>query len=69
MSSFKETKSLLQDQKMNDAFFLRNKNQLSRVYPNGTRINSSNYDPCPYWMLGFQLVALNFQTAGRLSLM
>ena len=34
----------------------------SRIYPKGTRIDSSNYDPCPAWAAGNQMVALNYQT-------
>ena len=41
-----------------------NNRQLSRVYPAGKRVDSSNYDPLPLWCLGSQLVALNFQTPG-----
>lgn len=37
---------------------------LSRVYPSGGRVDSSNFDPCPSWKFGCQMVALNFQTAG-----
>merc|ERR1712096_264296 len=39
--------------------------QIARVYPNGKRVDSSNYDPQPLWNVGCQLVALNYQTAGR----
>lgn len=35
--------------------------QLSRVYPHGTRFDSSNYNPLTVWNCGCQLVALNFQ--------
>ena len=41
-----------------------NTRQLSRVYPAGKRVDSSNYEPMPLWILGSQLVALNFQTPG-----
>ena len=41
-----------------------NKRQLSRIYPNGKRVDSSNYDPQPLWNVGVQLVALNYQTPG-----
>ncbi|KAJ7026291.1 1-phosphatidylinositol-4,5-bisphosphate phosphodiesterase 1 [Mycena alexandri] len=33
-----------------------------RIYPKGTRINSTNYEPLQYWAAGCQLVALNIQT-------
>lgn len=35
-----------------------------RVYPNGLRVNSSNYCPLKHWAAGAQLVALNYQTLG-----
>lgn len=43
-----------------------NKQQLSRIYPKGTRVDSSNYMPQLFWNVGCQLVALNFQTLGEL---
>ena len=36
--------------------------QLSRVYPKGSRVDSSNVNPTPFWDAGCQMVALNFQT-------
>ncbi|EPQ50824.1 PLC-like phosphodiesterase [Gloeophyllum trabeum ATCC 11539] len=39
-----------------------NKTHLVRVYPKGTRLNSSNYEPHRYWSAGAQLVAINWQT-------
>ena len=42
-----------------------NKRQLSRIYPRGTRVDSSNFMPQVYWNAGCQLVALNFQTLGE----
>lgn len=39
-----------------------NKKQFSRIYPAGTRVDSSNYDPVPAWNAGCQIVALNYQT-------
>jgi len=32
-----------------------------RVYPKGTRIDSSNYNPLIGWMHGAQMVAFNMQ--------
>ncbi|KAG7217350.1 hypothetical protein CRUP_003134, partial [Coryphaenoides rupestris] len=34
-----------------------NKMQLSRIYPKGTRVDSSNYNPQVFWNAGCQLVA------------
>ena len=42
-----------------------NRSHLVRVYPKGTRIGSTNYEPHRYWSAGCQLVALNWQTFGR----
>ncbi|XP_050237048.1 phosphoinositide phospholipase C 4-like [Mercurialis annua] len=36
-----------------------------RVYPKGTRLNSSNYKPLIAWMHGAQMVAFNMQGYGR----
>ncbi|TKX22455.1 phosphatidylinositol-specific phospholipase C-like protein 2 [Elsinoe australis] len=41
--------------------FDHNKNFLLRAYPKGTRVTSSNLDPAPFWRLGVQIVALNWQ--------
>ncbi|KAI9225375.1 MAG: PLC-like phosphodiesterase, partial [Piptocephalis tieghemiana] len=38
---------------------------LIRVYPSGTRLGSSNYDPTIHWLAGAQVVALNWQTFDR----
>lgn len=42
-----------------------NKRQMSRIYPKGTRMDSSNYMPQMFWNAGCQMVALNFQTMGK----
>uniref|UniRef100_A0A667ZQP2 1-phosphatidylinositol 4,5-bisphosphate phosphodiesterase n=1 Tax=Myripristis murdjan TaxID=586833 RepID=A0A667ZQP2_9TELE len=62
MSSFVETKALEQLTKSPVEFVEYNKLQLSRIYPKGTRVDSSNYNPQLFWNSGCQLVALNFQT-------
>ncbi|KAJ7426461.1 1-phosphatidylinositol 4,5-bisphosphate phosphodiesterase gamma-2 isoform X1 [Willisornis vidua] len=38
---------------------------LTRVYPKGQRVDSSNYDPFRLWLCGSQMVALNFQTPDK----
>ncbi|XP_061533197.1 1-phosphatidylinositol 4,5-bisphosphate phosphodiesterase gamma-2 isoform X4 [Phycodurus eques] len=45
-------------------FLQYNHKALSRIYPKGQRVESSNYDPYPLWALGCHMAALNFQTAG-----
>ncbi|XP_078086490.1 1-phosphatidylinositol 4,5-bisphosphate phosphodiesterase beta-1 [Mustelus asterias] len=62
MSSFVETKALEQLTKSPVEFVEYNKRQLSRIYPKGTRVDSSNYMPQLFWNAGCHLVALNFQT-------
>lgn len=42
-----------------------NTRQLSRIFPKGSRIDSSNYDPVPAWNCGAQIVALNYQTGSE----
>lgn len=34
---------------------------MMRVYPKGLRVSSSNLDPAPFWRMGAQIVALNWQ--------
>lgn len=62
MSSFVETKALELLKESPVEFVEYNKLQLSRIYPKGTRVDSSNYMPQVFWNAGCQLVALNFQT-------
>ncbi|PIN97232.1 hypothetical protein AB205_0195250, partial [Aquarana catesbeiana] len=42
-----------------------NRRALTRVYPKGPRVDSSNYDPLRLWLCGVQMVALNYQTPDR----
>ncbi|ESO90162.1 hypothetical protein LOTGIDRAFT_123959 [Lottia gigantea] len=62
ISSFVETQAtnLLKEYPVD--FVNYNKRQLSRIYPKGTRVDSSNFLPQVFWNAGCQLVALNFQT-------
>ena len=39
-----------------------NAKHLMRVYPKGTRISSQNLNPVPFWGVGAQICALNWQT-------
>ena len=54
-------------QKPND-LLKYNQKGLTRVYPKGQRVDSSNYDPFRLWLCGSQMVALNFQTPGKRGL-
>lgn len=62
MSSFVETKGMDTMKNFPTEFVEYNKNQMSRIYPKGTRVDSSNYMPQVFWSVGCQMVALNFQT-------
>ncbi|RKF64880.1 1-phosphatidylinositol 4,5-bisphosphate phosphodiesterase 1 [Erysiphe neolycopersici] len=44
------------------AILRHNIRHLMRVYPNGWRVASTNFDPLRYWRRGVQMVALNWQT-------
>lgn len=39
-----------------------NRKYLTRVYPSGFRLRSSNFDPNKFWRRGVQMAALNWQT-------
>ena len=41
-----------------------NSEHLMRVFPKGTRISSQNLHPVPFWGIGAQICALNWQTFG-----
>ncbi|NWV46335.1 PLCB2 phosphodiesterase, partial [Daphoenositta chrysoptera] len=62
ISSFTETKACDLLSKFPMQFVEYNKRQMSRIYPKGTRMDSSNYQPQMFWNIGCQMVALNFQT-------
>ncbi|XP_070776149.1 1-phosphatidylinositol 4,5-bisphosphate phosphodiesterase beta-2 isoform X1 [Enoplosus armatus] len=62
ISSFVETKGETMISKTAIEFVEYNKRQMSRIYPKGTRMDSSNYSPQPFWNVGCQMVALNYQT-------
>ncbi|XP_051724558.1 1-phosphatidylinositol 4,5-bisphosphate phosphodiesterase beta-2 isoform X2 [Ctenopharyngodon idella] len=62
ISSFVETKGESLIAKNAVDWVEYNKRQMSRIYPKGTRVDSSNYSPQPFWSAGCQFVALNYQT-------
>ncbi|KAG9283303.1 1-phosphatidylinositol 4,5-bisphosphate phosphodiesterase delta-1 isoform X1 [Astyanax mexicanus] len=63
MASFKESKAKQLADNSASAFVHHNMEKLSRIYPAGSRTDSSNYNPVPMWNAGCQIVALNFQTS------
>lgn len=62
MSSLAENKSLKLANESANSFIRHNTRQLTRIYPDGMRTDSSNYCPVAMWNAGCQIVALNFQT-------
>ncbi|XP_014674680.1 PREDICTED: 1-phosphatidylinositol 4,5-bisphosphate phosphodiesterase beta-4-like [Priapulus caudatus] len=62
MSSFNESTGLGLLKTSCIEFVNYNKRQLSRIYPKGGRVDSSNYLPQIFWNAGCQMVSLNFQT-------
>ncbi|XP_053516081.1 1-phosphatidylinositol 4,5-bisphosphate phosphodiesterase eta-2 [Artibeus jamaicensis] len=66
VSSFSETKAQQILQQKPEQYLRFNQRQLSRVYPSPFRVDSSNCDPQPFWNAGCQMVALNYQSEGRM---
>ncbi|XP_037395939.1 1-phosphatidylinositol 4,5-bisphosphate phosphodiesterase eta-1 isoform X4 [Pygocentrus nattereri] len=64
--SFSETRAQQLVHHRAEQFLTFNQRQLSRIYPSAYRIDSSNFNPQTYWNVGSQLVALNYQTEGRM---
>lgn len=63
MHSFSENKiRSLCRQKLSQHLTIYNRTHMSRSYPAGSRVDSSNYNPLLAWSTGCQMVALNFQT-------
>ncbi|XP_038864628.1 1-phosphatidylinositol 4,5-bisphosphate phosphodiesterase eta-2-like [Salvelinus namaycush] len=65
VSSLSETKAHQIMQQKAATFIHFNQRQLSRVYPSSYRVDSSNFNPQPFWNAGCHLVALNYQSEGR----
>ena len=64
MSSFNEDRGLSLVHECSREFLDYNTRQISRIYPRGPRIHSSNYNPYIFWTVGCQMCALNYQTLG-----
>jgi phosphatidylinositol phospholipase C delta len=64
MHSFSESKvrSLCRS-RQSRPWVVYNQTHMSRTYPAGKRVDSSNYNPMLAWATGCQMVALNFQTS------
>lgn len=63
MHSFSESKVRSKCRhKLSGQWMKYNQRHMSRTYPAGSRLDSSNYNPMLAWSVGCQMVALNFQT-------
>jgi phosphatidylinositol phospholipase C delta len=62
IQSFDESKVESFAKNSRTEFTEMNTRMMSRIYPKGSRVNSSNYFPTLAWSMGAQVVALNFQT-------
>ncbi|XP_063928009.1 1-phosphatidylinositol 4,5-bisphosphate phosphodiesterase delta-4-like [Zophobas morio] len=65
ISSFSEAKAADMAANQKQEWIEYNIRQMSRVYPSGNRVGSSNYDPTMAFNCGAQIVALNYQTGDR----
>jgi hypothetical protein len=64
MSSFPEKTIFKIAKKHPKEMILYNQKFFSRIYPDGTRFASTNFDPYFVWAMGCQMAALNYQTFG-----
>lgn len=55
VSSLSETKAHQVMQQKATSFIHFNQRQLSRIYPSSYRVDSSNFNPQPFWSAGCQL--------------
>ena len=55
MSSFGESTAMKLSKDNSVRYVQYNRRQISRTYPAGGRVNSSNYDPVPMWNAGCQI--------------
>lgn len=68
MCSFPETKGeklMLTTLENMQTFLWYHIIQISRIYPKAQRVDSSNYNPVPFWNVGSQMIALNYQTGDK----
>lgn len=60
MSSFNEAKGEKLINTQGPFLHKYNLKQFTRVYPNGMRVDSSNFDPIKFWNNSIQMVRVNF---------
>ncbi|EUD67432.1 phospholipase C-like protein [Plasmodium inui San Antonio 1] len=62
--SISENKFIKLIKKNEEEIIKYNQKTLTRVYPSGTRLASTNFNPLIFWSAGIQFVALNYQYNG-----
>uniref|UniRef100_A0A158R604 1-phosphatidylinositol 4,5-bisphosphate phosphodiesterase n=1 Tax=Syphacia muris TaxID=451379 RepID=A0A158R604_9BILA len=62
MYSITETRANELVKQSPEQFVNHNKRQITRVYPKGKRVDSSNFWPIKFWNCGIQMAAINMQT-------
>jgi phosphatidylinositol phospholipase C delta len=65
LASFGETKTVKLTQSDPQGLIAFTEKHLTRTYPNGKRVDSSNYSPMQAWAAGLHLCSLNFQTSSE----
>lgn len=55
---------MINDDGVRHDFVSHNRAHLTRVYPKGFRVASTNYCPHHVWAVGVQMAAINWQTFG-----
>ena len=55
MSSFGESSAFKHSENTSHSFIEYNKKHISRIYPSGRRMDSSNYEPVDMWNCGCQI--------------
>ena len=66
--SLTEAKAAKLNRTQSNNWIMLNTKMHTRIYPMGTRINSSNFHPQEHWNHGCQIVALNWQTSNSYEL-
>lgn len=69
VSSLSETKAHQLMQQKATSFIRFNQQQLSRIYPSSYRVDSSNFNPQPFWNAGCQLGMRQLQHCWRLKVL
>merc|ERR1719453_2759821 len=62
MASISESKILDTAKNARQEMITHNAHQISRIYPDGWRQDSSNFDPAVAWSMGCHMICMNYQT-------